>query len=269
MILITKESAFKTFYYLITSDGTITKEETEKLNEIGFQLFGSQCTELCDNLISACESKTLVGNVDPIEAFAFLSECVEDALNDTTEDMSKGIPSRLLIWNLLLIAYSDGAFSQNEQRLMRKINRKLNLGDSVLFEMEQYIKTVQSIDGELDKLKDSMEPYKNVRPVVDELENRRDTIRQAALSLIDDEILNPVEKLIVQDDIIDKAQAAIKEKTDPMMKKVNEQTGKVLGDLKKAATPAAAEAGKKLGKAFMGLGSKLMNRSQSESDGKE
>lgn len=269
MNLITKVSAFKIFYYITAADGIITDEETEKLNEIGLQLFGEECQSFLHNLIAECEAKTIGVFDDPDESFDILSDCIEEALNETTEELNDGIPSRLLLWNLLLIAHSDGNFARNEQRFIAKINRKLNLGDSILFEMEQYIKTVQTIEIELDKLKDSMEPYKIIRPVVDDLENRRDTIKTAVLTLISDEVLNPVKKLTVQDDVIDKAQAVIKAKTDPMMKKVNEQRDKMFDDVKKAAAPAAAEAGKKLGKAFIGFGSKLMNRNQSDMDAKE
>ncbi len=268
MKLISKESTFKLFYYIIAADNLITYEETEKMNEIGFQIFGDVYPELRDNLISECEAQISTIKADPNESFDILSEYIETALNDTTDDMEQGVPSRMLLWNLLLISHSDGNYDQTEKRLLKKINRRLNFGDSVLFEMEQYIQSVQSIERELNNLKDSMEPYKDVRPIVDELENRRETIKQAVIALIDDELLLPVEKLVVQDDMIDKAQAAIKEKTDPMMKKVNEQAGKVLGEVKKAAAPAATETGKKLGKAFKGLGSKLLAK-QSSKKGEE
>lgn len=267
MDLITKEGAFKVFYCIIAADGTIAAEESEKLDEIGLQLFGENFVDVRDGLLADCETQTASVGDDPDEIYELLSENIEDALNDKTDEPEKGIPSRMLLWNLLLIAHSDGSFDQSEKRLMRKINRKMNIGDSVLFEMEQYISTVGAIEKELERLSDSMEPYKLVRPVVDELENRRETIRQAVMALIEDEVLNPLEKLTVQDDFIDKAQAAIKDSA--AVKKVNEQTNKILGDVKKAAAPAAAEAGKKIGKAFMGFGSKLMNRNSSDINGKE
>ncbi len=269
MKLITKESAFKIFYYFIVSDGKIASEEIEKLEEIGIQLFGDYFSDVRASLVEECKAKISFLGDDQVENFDILSENIVSALNDSTEDMEKGIPARMLIWNLMIIVYSDGEFDQFERRLMRKISRNLNIGDSVLFEMEQYIKTVRTLDGELDKLKDSMDPYKIVRPIVDELENRRDIIKLAAIALINDELNVPVEKLTVQDDVIDKAQAAIKEKTDPMMKKVNEQADRVLSDVKKAAAPVAAEAGKKIGKAFMGFGSKLINRNSSDTERKE
>lgn len=267
MILITKENAFKTFYYLIASDGKRTPEEMAKLDEIGQQIFGDSFQENRDDLISECIEKTAAVSGDTEEIYDLIAECVDEALNETTDKLEEGVPSRMLVWNLLLIAYSDACIDQSEKRLMRKINRKLNIGDSVLFEMEQYISTVQTIEKELVRLSDSMEPYKIVRPMVDELENRRETIKQAVIDLINDEITIPVEKLKVQDDFIDKAQAAIK--GSAAVKKVNDQTNRILDDVKKAAAPAAAEAGKKIGKAFIGFGSKLLNRNASDSDGKE
>ena len=102
---------------------------------------------------------------------------------------------------------------------------------------------------------------------MDDLENRLETIKRAVIDLINDEIMIPVEKLTVQDDFIDKTQAAIK--GSAAMKKVNEQKNKIIDDVKKATAPAASEAGKKIGKAFMGFGSKLLNRNSSDSDGKD
>ncbi len=266
MILVARESAFKIFYYVVTADRSVTPDESKQLDEIGVQIFGEDYPEYRSGLIAECENKTSSLPHDPEEAFDVLSEFTEQALLDTVEDIEQGVSARQLMWNLLLIAHSDSNFDQTEKRLLKKINRKLEMGDSILFEMEQYISTVHTIETELVRLKDSMEPYKVVRPVVDELENRLDMIRQAVVALINDEILVPVEKLTVQDDVIDKAQAAIKSKTDPVRQKINEQAGRVLGDVKKAAAPAAAEAGKKLGKAFMGFGSKLIGKQKSSDD---
>ena len=263
MQLITKENAFKIFYYIIASDGMITQEEIGKLDEVGAQIFGDDYMDVRNNLIGECQAKMAPITYHPEDSFEIISEAIDDAFQAATDDLLNGIPKRLLVWNLLTIAYSDNNFDQNERKLLRKINRKLELNESVLFEMEQYITTVLGIENELGRLKESMDPYKFVRPLVEELENRRDTIRQAAIALIGDEILSPIEKLDVQDDFIDKAQAAIKERTDPLMKKVNEQTGKVFSDVKKAASPAAEEAGKKIGKAFFEFGSKLMGKQDS------
>ena len=268
MQFITKESAFKIFYYIIFSDGVITPEEIEKLDEIGSQIFEAAYSNVRENLLAECRTKIEVIKYYPEDSFDIISENIENALNETTEDPEKGLPKRLLIWNLLLIAHSDGSFEQNERKLLRKINRRLDIGDSVLFEMEQYISTVLTIEKELEELKKSNEPYNSIRPIMEELENRRVTIKNAAVALIGDEMLSTVNKLDIQDDIFDKAQAVIKEKTDPMMKKVNEQAGKVFEDVKKVAAPAAAEAGKRLGKAFMGFGAKLMGKQSPDNNDK-
>ena len=248
MQFITKESAFKIFYYIIFSDGVITPEEIEKLDEIGAQIFEAAYSNVRENLLAECRTKIEVIKYYSEDSFDIISENIENALNETTEDPEKGLPKRLLIWNLLLIAHSDGSFEQNERKLLRKINRRLDIGDSVLFEMEQYISTVLTIEKELEELKKSNE--------------------NAAVALIGDEMLSTVNKLDIPDDIFDKAQAVIKEKTDPMMKKINEQAGKVFEDVKKAAAPAAAEAGKRLGKAFMGFGAKLMGKQSPDNNDK-
>lgn len=268
MQFITKESAFKIFYYIIASDGMIAPEEMGKLDEIGAQIFGDDYLNIRNKLIGECEANIYPITYHPEESFAIISASIEEAFQNTTDDLENGIPKRLLIWNLMLVAHSDSNFDQNERKLLCEIGRKLDINDSILFEMEQYISTVLTIEKELEELKKSNEPYNSIRPIMEELENRRVTIKNAAVALIGDEVLSSVNRLDIQDDIIDKAQAAIKEKTDPMMKKVNEQAGKVFDDVKKAAAPAAAEAGKKLGKAFMGFGAKLMGKQSPDNNEK-
>ncbi|MBR6091173.1 MAG: TerB family tellurite resistance protein [Anaerolineaceae bacterium] len=264
MNLIKKESAFKIFYYIIASDGIISAEETEKMDEIGLQLFGNDYGNFRDEIITECKKETDKIIDEPDKAYEILSEYVRTALDDTTVFPDRGIPSRMLIWNLLTLAYSDGDFDQNERRLLERIIRKQKIRESIIFEMEQYIRTVQAIDEELENLKFSTASYETIRPIVDELENRREIIKQAVIDLINDEMVTEVKKLVVQDDVIDKAQAAIR--GNKFVKKANEQTEKIFGDVKKAAAPVAAEAGKKLGKAFMSFGSKLMGKQSSDKD---
>lgn len=57
MKLISKNGAFKIFYYLIAADNTITREETEKMDEIGFQIFGDGYPDIRENLITECEAE--------------------------------------------------------------------------------------------------------------------------------------------------------------------------------------------------------------------
>ena len=257
MILIERENAFKIFYLMMAADGTIGSEEKEKLAEIGLDLFGENYQEIEPRMVSECQTIVQEIVADPNEAYDILSDQIDKELDHTTEEIEKGLPSRQLIWNLLLMAYSDGEFAPQERRLLQHIVRRANLEKSVFLEMEQYISTADQVEKELRTLSTSMEPYALVRPVVDELETRLFHIKQAVTALIEDELAISVEKLTVEDDVVDKAQAYVKELTDPMMQKVNEQTGKIFEGVKQAAAPAANEAGRKFGKAFKDLSSKF------------
>ena len=265
MILIEKESAYKIFYFIMAADGTIGSEEIEKLAEIGLDMFGENCADIDERLISECQTIIQEIAVDPNEIYDILSEQIDRELEHTTEDIEKGLPSRQLIWNALLLAYSDGEFDPMERRLLQHAIRRAGMDNSVYMEMEQYIRTAGQIEKELKIQSASMEPYALVRPVVDELETRLFNIKQAVTALIEDELTVSVEKLTIEDDVVDKAQAYVKDLTDPMMQKVNEQAGKLFDGVKQAATPAANDAAKKFGKAFKDLSSKF-GKPASESD---
>ena len=72
MQFITKESAFKIFYYIIFSDGVITPEEIEKLDEIGAQIFEAAYSNVRENLLAECRTK--------IEVIKYYSVCSKTCL---------------------------------------------------------------------------------------------------------------------------------------------------------------------------------------------
>ena len=101
---------------------------------------------------------------------------------------------RLLVWNMLVIAFSNKNYSSFERKLIKHIVRVWNMDRTVFLEMEQIIKTHADIMAELEYTNQSNRPYSEVRPIVDELERRQKVVLNCAKQLIEDELYIPVEK---------------------------------------------------------------------------
>ena len=193
MLLFKKEAAVKAFYYLMAVDEAITIDEIACFNEIGNELDRVEFPKYREEVINECEQqiKTIIDAEDHYEV---VLEGVDKALSAQTEDIENGVSVRLMVWNMLVIAFSNKNYSAFERRFIKHIVRVLNMDRSVFLEMEQIIKTHSDITSELEWINQSNRPYSEIRPVVVELERRQKTVLACATQLIEDELYTPVEK---------------------------------------------------------------------------
>ena len=110
--------------------------------------------------------------------------------NDLSYDISNffqiGIAKSTLIWNLLSVAMGDGKYSKEERNLIKFIVRKLDIDKSIYLELENKMKTLESIDNEEKWIKTVSKPYNVVDKQIKELSNRRETIIKSLKVLIND-----------------------------------------------------------------------------------
>ncbi len=252
-VMIEKKSALKVFFYCVAIDGKICDEEKSKVDEIGAELMGDQYEE-CKDEISA-EFVQVLGRIENgDEAYDIIQEAVDVAL--TNKVKKDGVNSRLLLWDLFAITHVDNEHSQEEERLLNHIARLLQIDKSVVAEMKQLIYTINKTIEEHALLEESMEPYRNVRPMVVELEKRFENLLQAGKELILDENIYIYEK-----------SESTKKKEDLLSK-----TGKALGDAGKATIDGIGSAGEAAAKGISGLWGgvgKLFGKSTSSSDEKQ
>ena len=190
--IINKTSALKAFYYFMSVDGT-SSFVLERFQELGMEILPDEFESVKESIISECTQQIESISIDG-ELYDIIQERIDAALSDTVLDIQQGIVPRLLLWDMLSLAHSDDNFSESENRLINHISRILQIDKSVLMEMKQLISTASSVQKELDQLEASDKPYSEIKPVVDECENRRLTIINAAKALIEDDIiLEPVE----------------------------------------------------------------------------
>ena len=193
MKVFTKKGAVTAFYYLLSSDGEVTQDEISTFDEIGEELDPEGFTSYREEIIEACLKQLSKAENDD-EYYDVLLEGLDRALSDRTEIIEEGITSRLLLWDMLIMAYSNEEYDTNERKVIRHLVRIMDIDKSVYLEMERIADTSLAVKQEYEWAQKLDRPYAEVRPIVEELEQRMRVLRESALTLISDEVLEPEEE---------------------------------------------------------------------------
>ena len=136
------EDALKIVYLLMLADKTVSKEENERFDSIVKELdTENECNK--QEIIDECNALIATsGNYDFME---YISDGVQDALHHSKEIGKGTINKKLLLWNLLAVAYSDGDYSEGEKSVLRIINRRMEIDPSIILEMETAVSTLDAL----------------------------------------------------------------------------------------------------------------------------
>ena len=232
-------SALKTFYFLLAVDGNIDDVELGHFRTIGLSIDPTHFIEYSEELEKECRLAFL--NAED-EEYDLISEAVDEALTHEATDDDQGITPRLLVWNLFAAAFSNKSYDESEKRLIDHIARKTGVDKSIVLEMEQMMKTLTSIQNEIDWASQTTRPYSEIKPIIDELEKRQNVITESAECLIADEIDadNPYE---YKPDFFDKTKSKIDEKVKPVTDKVGQTLKPVTDKVGTAVAPVAQKVG--------------------------
>lgn len=211
--VISKMGAMKAFYYLMAIDG-IDEVEEEQFDAVGNEIMKEEFDSVKDSIKSECNLYLdKISNED--NKYDFIQEGLDEAISDTVKTLEEGVVPRLLIWDMLTIAMCDNNFSPQEERIIGHVARVLKVDKSVFAEMKQLIITINAVEKEKEQLDLSERPYSEIRPLVDEIEKRKETIVNAAIALIEDDIVieQNKEEIDEEDNAIVKATRVVTEKT--------------------------------------------------------
>ena len=157
------------------------------------QDFDSYRDSLIEECLAAARLETVYGHSfvpqtpeDEEDYYNQIHDYVGDLFKEDAFYATDGVRGKILVWNLLAIAFSEGDYSANEKRLIRYIARRAGVDHTVLLEMEQTINTLNAIEKEEEWLKTTDKPYKVVGVRIDELANRKEMIMQGVNALIAD-----------------------------------------------------------------------------------
>lgn len=239
--MFTKRAAVEAFYYLMAADGEVTDDELTCFNGIGLELDPDNFYAYRDDAISLCELQ-MDNLIDEDDYYDVVAEGLDISLNAVRESEEQMISPSLLVWDMLVIAFSNSSYSDYERRLIKHVVRICHIEKTVFLEMEQLIQTNLAIDNELNWLKSSDRPYSEVRPIVDELESRRLIILESANALIEDAQYTTLSKLTIpQNKFLADTKEKIEGAITPVASEISERTGRFVESAKAKLNKAGAD----------------------------
>lgn len=179
---ISTKSALKIVYFLMAADGEIFQSEEEKFNSIGKEI-DPEFANLKENVVMECQA-SLDKVTDPDDYYYALEDGVEAALLSSKKTADTFITPKLLVWDLLTVAYSDESYSEVERKLVKFIVRKLNIDKAVFLEMESSLQTLMDLEKELAWIKTTNKPYLTIEAMVNEIADRKSVIFESVKDLI-------------------------------------------------------------------------------------
>ena len=182
--LILPADALRIIYFLISSDMEITSEEEEMFDAIGKDIDPAYESHK-DSIISECGS-FMDQAADTDDYYDLIRDQVTASLQSSKTSSEGTIKPRLLIWNLISIAFADGEYSDNERRLIKSAVRLMNIDISVMLEMEAAVQTLLAIQKEEEFLKMSERKYAEVELQMNEIAERKTVIMQGVQALLTD-----------------------------------------------------------------------------------
>ena len=179
---IATRNAIKVIYYLMAADGEIFHSEEDKFDAIGTEL-SPDFMENKEQIVKECKAQ-MEKVIDPEDYYDILRDGVELALSSSAQTEDTFITPKLLVWDLLTIAYSDENYDESERRLLKYIVRKLSIDKSIFLEMESSILTLMDLERELNWIKTTDRPYLIIENMVNELADRKNVIFESVKDLI-------------------------------------------------------------------------------------
>lgn len=232
-----KKSAVMCFYYLIAVDNNILETEMDAFNSVAVEIDPENFASYKDTILE--EYKEQIATViDEEDYYDVISEGIDKYLVPA-KDEADGVSVRLLLWDLLVVAFSDGDYSTAERRLIKHIVRIFGVEKDIFLEMEQLMKTNVAVTKEIEALENSDKPYNDIRPLVEELEERRNVIISAAKALIEDDMYEPVTKVDVPDNklfkgakkTVDKIGSGVASAVSPIASNIEDNAKKLWGNI--------------------------------------
>ena len=178
------KDALRIFYYLMFADGQMLEEELESFSTIVDEMCPDQAIDK-DALIAECEKElqAVGGSMNPFTRVMLCADRVLHAPEPMSENETTVTP-KLLVWDLLAIAYSDGSCEEAERDLIMHIASLLAIDEATVLEMEASSLALIDIEREINWLKTTDQPYLVIESAIHELDNRKAAVQDCVKDLI-------------------------------------------------------------------------------------
>ena len=177
---ISTKNALMVIYYLMAADGEVFHSEEEKFDVLGKDLD----PDFDKNKVQIIEDCRKYIEVEKADYFDTLLDGVEKALASSVRSVDSFITPKLLVWDLLTVAYSDENYDVREKDLIRNVVRRLGIDKAVFEELESSIRTLIDLEKEKQWIKTTDRPYLTIEAMVNEIEDRKQVIFESVKELI-------------------------------------------------------------------------------------
>ena len=175
-------ASLRLIYYLMAVNGEIYHTEEEKFDLIGKEL-DPNFKENREKIVKRCQTH-LERTKGQDDYYNVIKRGVVTAISLSKPTKDSFMTPKLLIWDLLSVAYSDDHYDETEKKLIRFIVKKLKVNESEFLEMENSFLTLMDIQRENDWIKTTDRQYKEIEIVVNELADRKAVILESVNDLI-------------------------------------------------------------------------------------
>ena len=179
---ISVRSSMKIIYYLMAADGRIFHNEQEKYEEIGRGL-DPGFDAVRDEIIASCDPEP-DRSLEPEAYMHSLMDGIRAAVLEGINQETASIAPKVLVWDLLIIAYSDGYYDPRERRLVRYTVKKLEIDIELFMRMEIGFLEMMHLDSELDWIRTQEHPRLQMKAIARELEAQKAAIFEEMKEII-------------------------------------------------------------------------------------
>lgn len=162
------------------ADNEVSEKEMKKLELI---LNDIDVNDLVDrqSLINEC-TENIDNNEGKHKRLILIQDKVERELSESDDD--DAIPAKLLLCNMLSMAYSDGTYSENEKNLIQYFTIRMEIPVDIALEIENTLFAYLDIERELDIIVNIDRYYRDIYPIVESLNDRKELLYNNIIDLI-------------------------------------------------------------------------------------
>ena len=179
---ISADNAVLIFYILMNADGVMSPEEEVQFNLLAEALMPAY-SENRETIIEKCDQ--VIKKTQEADNKSEAMQSLLEAIVSGEQNIDFGIVGgKLLIWDMLTIAYADNNFSDEEKDLMAFIINSFGIKQEDFVEMVNCQETMLDLEREIEWLKDSDKPYRTIEDMIAEIRSRQDVIKMEIESLV-------------------------------------------------------------------------------------
>lgn len=171
-------------YLMMNVDGRVDSAEQAKFDEVGGQMI-EDYPAVKEEILKECNQ--ILKEEAPLEKMYDVVLSSTNRVLEKAKGTENGLfAPKLLVWDLMMIAYSDGNFDDNERRLLTYIAHSLGVDKTTILEMEDHYLTLVDLDREAEWIKSTDRSYLEIEKQLTHIKKRLDDVQSHIKTLIEE-----------------------------------------------------------------------------------